>query len=59
MMNKNNSPPILILNFKNYPEVSGQKCIELAKAAEKVAKSFDELIQIVVFSSSTRTIVGQ
>ena len=48
MVYKNNSPPILILNFKNYLEVSGQKCIQLAKAAEKVAKSFDARIQIVV-----------
>ena len=48
MLNKNNSPPILILNFKNYLEVSGRKCIELAKAAEKVTKSFDARIQIVV-----------
>ena len=47
-MYKNSSPPILILNFKNYLEVSGQKCIELAKAAEKVTKSFDARIQIVV-----------
>ena len=48
MVYKNSSPPILILNFKNYLEVSGQKCIELAKAAEKVTKSFDARIQIVV-----------
>jgi triosephosphate isomerase len=48
MLYKNSSPPILILNFKNYLEVSGHKCIELAKAAEKVAKSFDARIQIVV-----------
>jgi triosephosphate isomerase (TIM) len=48
MVYKNSSPPILILNFKNYLEVSGHKCIELAKAAEKVTKLFDARIQIVV-----------
>ena len=40
--------PILILNFKNYPEVSGRKSIELAIAAQEVAKSFNGRIQIVV-----------
>jgi triosephosphate isomerase (TIM) len=39
-----NSP--LILNFKNYLEISGDKTIELAKAAEKVANNLE--VEIVV-----------
>ena len=40
--------PILILNFKNYHEIEGQKGIELARSVQKVAKSFGESIQLVV-----------
>ena len=41
--------PILILNFKNYLEVSGQKSVELAKLAQEVANSQKkQKIQIVV-----------
>jgi triosephosphate isomerase (TIM) len=39
-----NSP--LILNFKNYLEISGDKTIELAKAAEKVSNNLE--VEIVV-----------
>ena len=42
--------PIFILNFKNYPEVAGHKSIELAKAAQQVAKSFNGRLEIVVAS---------
>jgi triosephosphate isomerase (TIM) len=40
--------PILILNFKNYHEIEGQKGIELARSVQKVAKSFGGSIQLVV-----------
>lgn len=30
--------PLLIINFKNYPEIFGDNCLRLAKAAEKVAE---------------------
>lgn len=36
----------LILNFKNYLEISGDKTIELAKAAEKVSNNLE--VEIVV-----------
>ena len=29
--------PLIIINFKNYPEIYGQKTIELSKVAQKVA----------------------
>jgi triosephosphate isomerase (TIM) len=40
--------PILILNFKNYHEIEGQKGIELARSVQKVSESFDGSIQFVV-----------
>ncbi|HEY6405192.1 MAG TPA: triose-phosphate isomerase [Nitrososphaeraceae archaeon] len=40
--------PILILNFKNYHEIEGQKGIELARSVQKVSKSFGGSIQLVV-----------
>jgi triosephosphate isomerase len=40
--------PILILNFKNYHEIEGQKGIELARSVQKVSESFDGSIQLVV-----------
>jgi triosephosphate isomerase len=30
--------PLIIINFKNYPEIYGQKTIELSKVAQKVAE---------------------
>jgi triosephosphate isomerase len=39
--------PVLILNFKNYLEVSGQGSIKLAKAAQLIYKSLDGRIQVV------------
>ena len=32
--------PVLIINFKTYTESSGRRGIELAQAAEKVAKEY-------------------
>jgi triosephosphate isomerase len=40
--------PILILNFKNYHEIEGQKGIELARSIQKVSESFGGNIQLVV-----------
>ncbi|MFZ0647406.1 MAG: triose-phosphate isomerase, partial [Nitrososphaeraceae archaeon] len=40
--------PILILNFKNYLEIAGQKGIELARAVQEVSESFNGRIQFVV-----------
>jgi triosephosphate isomerase (TIM) len=40
--------PILILNFKNYHEIEGQKGIELARSVQKVSESFGGSIQLVV-----------
>ena len=40
--------PILILNFKNYQEIEGQKGIELARSVQKVSESFGGSIQLVV-----------
>ncbi|NWG09876.1 MAG: triose-phosphate isomerase [Nitrososphaerales archaeon] len=37
---------IMIINFKNYPEVSGDGAIRLARVAEKVAKELD--VEIVL-----------
>ena len=31
--------PLFVINFKNYPEISGKKSVMLAKAAESVARS--------------------
>ncbi len=41
---------ILIINFKNYPEVAGRKSVELAKAAQEVSESINRRVQIVVAS---------
>jgi triosephosphate isomerase len=38
--------PLIIINFKNYPEIYGQKTIELSKAAQKVAD--DTNVEIVL-----------
>ena len=40
--------PILILNFKNYHEIEGQKGIELARSIQKVSESYGGSIQLVV-----------
>jgi triosephosphate isomerase len=40
--------PILILNFKNYHEIEGQKGIELARSVQKVSEFFGGSIQLVV-----------
>lgn len=40
--------PILILNFKNYHEIGGQKGIDLARSVQKVSESFGGRIQLVV-----------
>ena len=40
--------PILILNFKNYHEIEGQKGVELARSVQKVSESFGGSIQLVV-----------
>jgi triosephosphate isomerase (TIM) len=40
--------PILILNFKNYHEIEGQKGIELARSVQKVSESFGGSIQLVL-----------
>lgn len=40
--------PILILNFKNYHEIEGQKGIELARSVQKVSESFVGSIQLVI-----------
>lgn len=40
--------PILILNFKNYLEIAGQKGIELARAVQEVSESYSGRIQFVV-----------
>ncbi|MFN4336377.1 MAG: triose-phosphate isomerase [Candidatus Nitrosocaldus sp.] len=40
--------PILIINFKNYMEVSGKRCLALALEAEKVAKELNMLESIAV-----------
>jgi triosephosphate isomerase (TIM) len=39
---------ILILNFKNYHEIEGQKGIELARSVQKVSESFGGSIQLVL-----------
>jgi triosephosphate isomerase (TIM) len=38
--------PLIIINFKNYPEIYGQNTIELAKVADKVAN--DTNVEIVL-----------
>ncbi|MGB8936485.1 MAG: triose-phosphate isomerase [Candidatus Nitrosopolaris sp.] len=38
--------PLIIINFKNYPEIYGQNTIELSKVAKKVAN--DTNVEIVV-----------
>jgi triosephosphate isomerase (TIM) len=38
--------PLIIINFKNYPEIYGQKTIELSKVAQKVAD--DTNVEIVL-----------
>ena len=38
--------PLLIINFKNYPESSGAKALELSKIAEKVSKNLS--IEIIL-----------
>jgi|RhiMethySRZTD1v2_1073278.scaffolds.fasta_scaffold03551_6 triosephosphate isomerase len=43
--------PILILNFKNYHEIEGQKGIELARSVQQVSESFGGSIQLVVAPS--------
>jgi len=40
--------PILIINFKNYMEVSGKRCLALALEAERVAKELNMLDSIAV-----------
>ena len=35
---------MLVTNFKTYPQSSGQKCLELAKIHEKVAKEGEDII---------------
>lgn len=40
--------PILIINFKNYMEVSGKRCLALALEAERVARELDLLDSIAV-----------
>jgi triosephosphate isomerase (TIM) len=47
-MTGSNKIPILILNFKNYHEIEGQKGIELARSVQKVSESFGGSIQLVV-----------
>jgi triosephosphate isomerase len=47
-MTGSNQIPILILNFKNYHEIEGQKGIELARSVQKVSESFGGSIQLVV-----------
>lgn len=38
--------PLLIINFKNYPEIAGSKSIELAKESEKVAREIGAEIAV-------------
>ncbi len=40
--------PILIINFKNYMEASGKRCLALALEADKVAKELNMLESIAV-----------
>ncbi|MEM2919549.1 MAG: triose-phosphate isomerase [Candidatus Nitrosocaldus sp.] len=40
--------PILIINFKNYMEVSGKRCLALALEAERVARELNMLDSIAV-----------
>jgi triosephosphate isomerase (TIM) len=47
-MTGSNKIPILILNYKNYYEIEGQKGIELARSVQKVSESFGGSIQLVV-----------
>jgi triosephosphate isomerase (TIM) len=47
-MTGSNKIPFLILNFKNYHEIEGQKGIELARSVQKVSESFGGSIQLVV-----------
>jgi triosephosphate isomerase (TIM) len=47
-MTRSNKIPFLILNFKNYHEIEGQKGIELARSVQKVSESFGGSIQLVV-----------
>jgi len=47
-MTESRQIPILILNFKNYHEIEGQKAIELARSVQKVSESFGGSILLVV-----------
>ncbi len=38
--------PILIINFKTYPEATGKRAIELARVAEKIAKELGVCIAV-------------
>lgn len=40
--------PILIINFKNYMEVSGKRCLAFAQEAERVARELNMLESIAV-----------
>ena len=38
--------PLFVINFKNYPEISGKKSVMLAEAAERVARSSKAMIVV-------------
>jgi triosephosphate isomerase len=50
---------LLIINFKNYQEISGQKSVKLAKAAEAVAKGSEVRIVVAPPQSSLALVASQ
>jgi len=51
--------PLFVINFKNYPEISGKKSVMLAKAAESVAKSSRARIVVAPPQASLALVANQ
>ncbi len=51
--------PLLIINFKNYQEIAGQKSVKLARAAQDVAKGSEVRIVVAPPQSSLALVASQ
>ncbi|MGH9922924.1 MAG: triose-phosphate isomerase, partial [Nitrososphaerales archaeon] len=51
--------PLFVINFKNYPEISGKKSVMLAKAAESVARNSKASIVVAPPQASLALVASQ
>ena len=51
--------PLFVINFKNYPEISGKKSVMLARAAESVARSSKAKIVVAPPQASLAMVASQ